>query len=244
MGVHYNSYYTSVSQIKGPSGFYNIDILGDGNRQFVYVNQDYDGGGWVCVIANRLNTGGMKNLTYSDAVNSANYRTGSTRANNAIGDPRSGSRDLADYNIWIGTKYWSALSGRVTTGKITVVQFVSGTNGTLLNGSHTKRYRWRFDNFNGTYAMSGAASISDETSTGSPGLYNYHAANGFNLTTYDNDQDAYGANCSDSYDNNPWWYGACWSGSYFGGYNGGYQDGPYWVSSGADYHQYGAIYIK
>jgi len=63
------------------------------------------------------------------------------------------------------------------------------------------------------------------------------------LTTYDNDQDAYGSgNCSTFYNNNPWWYGACWSGNYFAG--NGYQDAPYWDSSTTDYHQYGAIYIK
>ena len=238
MGVHYNANYTSVSQVKGPSGFYNIDILGNGTKQFVYVNQDYDGGGWICVLANRGATGGMNNLTYSNAVNSINYRSG-----NAVSDPRSGSRSLADHNIWVGTQYWSALSGRVTSGKVTVVQFVSGTNGTALNGSHIKRYRWRFDNFNGTYGMVGATAISDETSTGSPGFYTYHAAGGYNLTTFDNDQDVYGANCSSLYNNNPWWYGACWSGNYFAG-GGGYADYPYWDSSGGDYHQYGAVYIK
>ena len=237
MGVHYNGNYTSVSQIKGPSGFYNIDILGNNTKQFVYVNQDYDGGGWVCVLANRGATGGMNNLTYSNAVNSINYRSG-----NAVSDPRSGSRSLADHNIWVGTQYWAALSGRVTSGKVTLVQFVSGTNGTALNGSHTKRYRWRFDNFNGTYGMVGATAISDETSTGSPGFYNYHAANGYSLTTFDNDQDAEGANCSSYYNNNPWWYGSCWSGNYFAG--GGYGDYPYWSGSGGDYHQYGAVYIK
>ena len=238
MGVHYNANYTSVSQVKGPSGFYNIDILGNNTKQFVYVNQDYDGGGWVCVLANRGATGGMNNLTYSNAVNSINYRSG-----NAVSDPRSGSRSLADHNIWVGTQYWAALSGRVTSGKVTVVQFVSSTNGTALNGSHTKRYRWRFDNFNGTYGMVGATAISDETSTGSPGFYTYHAAGGYNLTTFDNDQDVYGANCSSLYNNNPWWYGACWSGNYFAG-GGGYADYPYWDSSGGDYHQYGAVYIK
>ena len=238
MGVHYNANYTSVSQVKGPSGFYNIDILGNNTKQFVYVNQDYDGGGWVCVLANRGATGGMNNLTYSNAVNSINYRSG-----NAVSDPRSGSRSLADHNIWVGTQYWSALSGRVTSGKVTVVQFVSSTNGTALNGSHTKRYRWRFDNFNGTYGMVGATAISDETSTGSPGFYTYHAAGGYNLTTFDNDQDAYGGNCSTYYGNAPWWFGACWSGNYFAG-GGGYADYPYWDSSGGDYHQYGAVYIK
>ena len=239
MSVYYNANYTSISQIKGPSGFYNLDILGDGNRQFVYVNQDYDGGGWICVIANRGATGGMNNLTYSNAVYGVNYRTGASAAANAVADPRSGSRSLADYNIWVGTKYWSALANRVTSGKITVVQFVSGTNGTALNGSHTKRYRWRFNSFNENYAMSGAEAVSDETGTGAPGLYSYHAANGFNLSTFDRDQDAYGSSCSSSYGNQPWWYGVCWSGSYFG-----YDNRPYWDSSGADNHQYGAVYIK
>ena len=242
MGVAYNANYTSVSQVKGPSGFYNIDILGNNTKQFVYVNQDYDGGGWICVLANRANTGGMKNLTYSNAVNSVNYRSGTSDATNAVSDPRSGSRSLVDNNIWVGTQYWSTLAGRVTSGKVTVVQFVSTTNGTALNGTHTKRYRWRFDSFNGTYGMNSPVAIIDETGTGAPGFYGYHAANGFNLTTFDNDQDAYGANCSSLYNNNPWWYGACWSGNYFAG--GGYQDAPYWDSSGGDYHQYGAVYIK
>lgn len=243
MGVAYNGNYTSVSQIKGPSGFYNIDILGNNTKQFVYVNQDYDGGGWVCVLANRLNTGGMKNLTYSNAVNSVNYRSGTSDATNAVSEPIYGSKSLADHNIWVGTKFWSALSNRVTSGKITVVQFVSTTNGTALNGSHTKRHRWRFSSFNGTYGMNSPEAVSDETATGAPGFYSYHVANGYNLSTFDNDQDAYGANCSSYYNNHPWWYGSCWSGNYFAG-GGGYQDAPYWDSSGGDYHQYGAVYIK
>jgi hypothetical protein len=125
-----------------------------------------------------------------------------------------------------------------------VVQFVA-TSAVALGstGSHTKRYRWRFDNFNSTYAIVGATAIADETSTGSPGFYSYHAANGFNLSTYDNDQDAYGGgNCSTFYNNNPFWYGGCWSGNYFAG--GGYADAPYWDGAGGDYHNYGAVYIK
>lgn len=242
MATNYGGYYTSPSQIKGPSGFYNIDILQNGQRQYVYVNQDYDGGGWVCVLANRASTGGMKNLTYSNAVNSVNYRVGTSDATNAVGDPRTGSKSLADYNIWIGTKFWFALSGRVTSNTVTVVQFVTTANGTALNGTHTKRYRWKFTSFNSTYGMGGVAAISDETGTGSPGFYAYHGLNGYSLTTYDNDQDVYSSNCSTLYNNNPFWYGACWSGNYFAG--GGYQDSPYWDSSGSDYHQYGAVYIK
>jgi hypothetical protein len=231
MSTHYGGkVYRNVAEITGPSGFYNVKTsLG---TVVVYVNQEYSGGGWVLVIANRSSTGGMGDLNYYDAVNRANYRVGDTpRPPRGIG--------LADFNCWVGTRYWQELTGRVTAGKVTVVQYVSGTNGTALDGSHTKRYRWRFNNFTSTYAFSGAEAVSDETSTGTPGLYSYHAANGFNLTTFDNDQDAYGENCSTFYGNNPWWYGACWSGNYFG-----FDNLPYWDSSGADNHQYGAIYIK
>jgi hypothetical protein len=124
-----------------------------------------------------------------------------------------------------------------------VVQFVSTAPVALgSTGSQTKRYRWRFDNFNSTYGITGATAISDETGTGAPGFYSTHAANGYNLSTYDNDQDTNGGSCSTYYNNNPWWYESCWSGNYFAG--GGYQDAPYWNSSGPDYHNYGAVYIK
>ena len=231
MSTHYGGpVYRSVSEITGPSGFYNVKT--SQGTVIVYVNQSYDGGGWVLVIANRWGTGGVGDLNYYDALNRANYRVSDTpRPPRGIG--------LADFNCWVGLKYWQELAGRATANKITVVQYVSGTNGVELQEGHTKRYRWRFDNFTTTYAFSGATSISDETGTGTPGLYSYHAANGFSLSTFDNDQDTYGPNCSTLYGNNPWWYGDCWSGNYFG-----FDNGPYWDSSGADTHQYGAIYIK
>jgi hypothetical protein len=231
MSTHYGGkIYRNVAEITGPSGFYNVKTsLG---TVVVYVNQEYSGGGWVLVIANRSSTGGMGDLNYYDAVNRANYRVGDTpRPPRGIG--------LADFNCWVGTRYWQELTGRVTAGKVTVVQYVSGTNGTALDGSHTKRYRWRFNNFTSTYAFSGIEALSDETGTGTPGLYSYHAANGFSLSTSDQDQDATGGSCSQSYGNQPWWYGACWDGSYFG-----YDNLPYWAGSSGDNHQYGAIYIK
>lgn len=232
MAMHFGGRYTSVSQITGPSGYYNIKVGND--NVVVYVDQDYDGGGWVCVIANRASSVGMRNLTYYDAINTCNYRTSSN-----TNEPLYNLSGLTNYNVWIGTKYWEALGKRNNSSYVTVAQFVSPTNGTPLSGSHTKRYRWKFDNFTPTFAFSGAAALSDETSTGSPGLYNNHAVGGYNLTTYDNDQDTYGPNCSTLYGNNPWWYEACWSGNYFG-----FDNGPYWTGSGPDNHQYGAIYIK
>jgi hypothetical protein len=233
--------YSSAFDITGPSGFYAINT--PVGPVVSYVDQDYDGGGWVQVLSNTAYTGGMNNLNYFDAVNTCNYRNPGT--NNGTNTPRGprGLTGVSGYNSWIGLKYWQYLAGRVTSGKVMVVQFVSTSPVALgSTGSQTKRYRWRFDNFNSTYGFVGATGISDETGTGAPGFLNYHAANGFGLTTYDNDQDPNGGNCSTYYNNNPFWYGSCWSGNYFAG--GGYQDAPYWDSSGPDYHNYGAVYIK
>ena len=64
-----------------------------------------------------------------------------------------------------------------------------------------------------------------------------------NLSTFDSDQDDNSGNCSTYYNNNPWFYGSCWSGNYFAG--GGHVDGPYWNgSSNGDHHAYGAVYKK
>ena len=161
MGVTYNTGpYTSISQIKGPSGWYWINT--SMGPVHTYINQEYDGGGWALVMANCGGTGGMNNLTYDNAVNNCNFRSSNTSV--TMGS-KLGS--LANYNVWIGTKFWKELAGRKTANKVTVVQFVAGTNGTALNGSHTKRYRWQFDGFNSTYGMTGVSAVSDETGTGS-----------------------------------------------------------------------------
>lgn len=239
MSAVYGPVYKSVSDIKGPSGWYLINTsLGVVNT---YVDQSYDGGGWVLVLANRAGQGAMSNLVYYDAVNTCNIRTN----NNAVLTPPAHLNGLSNYDVWIGTKFWSALSGRVYSNKVTVVQFVSGTNGTALSstGSHNKRYRWRFDNFNSTYGMTNATAISDETSTGAPGFYSYHALNGFSLSAYDNDQDQNGGSCATYYGNTPWWYGSCWSGHYFPN-GGGYANYANWDGAGSQLYQYGAVYIK
>jgi hypothetical protein len=241
MSVHYNPRYTSVSQITGPSGFYTIWL--DNEPVSVYVDQSYSGGGWVCVLANRINTGGMNNLSYYNAVNKCNYRTGGvSQGANTVVDVPTKFGSLSDYNMWIGAKFWPLLGYRNNTSAITVVQFVSTTTQSI-SGAHSKRYRWQFTGWNATnYGFTGVSAISDETGTGAPGMYNYHAANVFGLTTYDFDQDTNSGNCATYYNNNPFWYGSCWSGNWFAG--NGYADAPYWESSGSDYHNYGAVYIK
>ena len=242
----FSGHYTSVDQITGPSGFYYIHT--SEGPTCVYIDQEYDGGGWVMVLANRGGTAGMNNLSYSDGINESNYRTepstdDSTNTVHNI-NPSLINLGLDDVNCFIGLKYWFDLAQRETTNKVTMVQFVSETNGTSLSdtASQTKRYRWAFDGWGTGYSFQNSVVVSDETGTGAPGFYSYHSKGSRKLTTYDNDQDSNGGNCSTYYNNNPFWYGSCWSGNYFGG--GGYQDAAYWDSSTTDYHNYGAVYIK
>ena len=247
MGSTLGPRYTSIDQVKGPSGFY--DIHTSQGAVCVYIDQEYDGGGWAMVMANRGLTAGMNNLKYFDAVNKSNYRTepsGDDTTNTVHGVSLDLTKlGLSNVNTFIGLKFWFDLAQRETANKVTIVQFVSTSNGTALSAtsSHTKRYRWAFDGWGSDYSFSNSYSISDETSSGSsPGFYNYHSKGSRGLTTFDNDQDDNSGNCSTYYNNNPFWYGSCWSGNYFGG--GGYQDAAYWNSSTTDYHNYGAVYIK
>jgi hypothetical protein len=212
------------------NGWYWINAAGLGPDRF-YCDMNYSGGGWTMVIANTLNTGGMSNLTYADATTTAvNIRRGT-----------KGLSQINEFNMWVGLNRWAGLCSGATK---TIVQYVAGSSSTALGttGSHAKRSRWTFTGFGSAYNWLGVGGLSNELG-GTPGMYSYHTA--YNFTTYDVDQDAYSGNCSAFYSNNPWWYGACWSGSYFGGgTSGGYADGPFWDGSGTDYHTYGAVYIK
>jgi len=252
MGNHYGLYYTDISQLpaSAPTGWYTF--YNKTHRQYVpvYVDQDYDGGGWVCVLANRRYTAGMHNLTYDNAVNTPNYRTepsSDDATNTTVAAPDTYNKDLTDYNIFIGLKFWDMFGGRHASGKISIAQYVAGTNGIELSttGSHTFRSRWYFTNFDsGNYWKStGTGWTGNEVGSTSPGMYSYHFSNAFKLSTYDADHDLNAGNCSTYYNNNPFWYGSCWSGNQFAG--GGYVDSSYWTSSdGGNSRQYGAVYIK
>jgi len=245
MGIYRGPVYNSVSEITGPTGWYNVQTtLGP---TLVWVDQDYDGGGWVLALANRRYTSGMNNLTYDNAINTVNYRTDGTDDSTNTTLPVSRQllgKDLTDVNVFLGLKYWSELAGRESSNNTTVVQFVSATNGTALSAtsSHNHRHRWRAAGFNGNYGFTSAVSIANEVGGVSPGMLS-HAGSSNPLSTYDNDNDSNGGSCSSYYNNNPWWYSSCWGGNQFAG--GGYNDGPYWTSSTSEYsYQYGAIYIK
>jgi len=202
------------------NGIYWLNPGGLGAAQF-YINFTFDSErAWVMVIANRTGTGGMNNLTYADAT-AAQINSRGTYDNNL------------GFNLWVGLDYWPYLGNTINQYVATSIQD--------LSGSHTKRARWKFSGWTSTYAFHYPRDIVLDVGSPNPGWYEYHALNGYSLTTYDNDQDENGQNCSGLYANNPWWYGSCWDGNYFAG--GSYADRPYWDGSGGDNHAYGAAFL-
>ena len=220
-----------------PTGFYWI--LVDGVPHPFWVDMVYEGGGWILVLNNRINTTGMSGLNYQSAISRPINYKGNYAA-------QAGSRP-SDFNLWVGLDLWVKLANANFSTTNRVCEFVSSAYQPLgAMHQHTKRASWNWTGWGASYAWQGAGSSKIELGGSLPGLYTFHIAGGYNLTTYDNDQDTYGANCATSYNNAPWWYDACWSGSAWGGAGGGsgHADAWFWDSSTSDYHNYGALYIR
>jgi hypothetical protein len=212
----------------------------------LYIDQDYDGGGWILVFNNCRYTAGMNNLKWQDAMSSANYRWGGSNNTTNNNGRVHGHTTLDKFNCWIGMNYFVELTGRKTSGRIEIVQFMSDTNGTALSDTVNHRngmtyYATGVNLTTGGWQGGGGGSVY-AGADGNSGMYSY-VVGGYALTTYDRDQDTNSGNCATYYNNNPYWYTSCWSGNIFAG--GSYADGPYWVSSSLTYsRQYCGIYIK
>ena len=236
----YNNPATSGKAIKdayayATTGWYWLTV--DGSVNLYWIDMDYDGGGWVLVANNRLNTANIGTSAGTYAASTTGFITKDTYGLGT--NPK-------DFNLWVGINKWNTIAA--ASGQRKFVFFVSSNIGCKLGltSFHTKRARWTWTGWSGTYAWQGIGNYTTELGDGTPGLYNYHIANGYSFTAYDLDQDANsGGNCSPSYGNTPFWYGYCWSGNFWGGgSSGGYADGTFWTSSGGDYHNYGAYYVK
>jgi hypothetical protein len=247
-----------MSQVVGkPTGWYCFKI--EGENVPVFLDMEYTSVPMVLVMANNEYTGGMTRLRYVDAVNRANYRKNGSSGS----DLRNGTNEpgwhisgkskpgLDDVNVWIGLKFWKFFGGRVRSGKISVRQFVANIKGAPLGSNqstHEHRAGWYFDGFNtSTWAFENSVFESVYTGGTNPGLYSSHSK-GQPLTTFDNDNDTAGGNCATFYDDNPWWYTSCWSGSMWGSTTASstnnYHNRAYWTGSAQPGgHAYGAVYI-
>ena len=222
-----------ITDLGLPNGWYWVDLSGP---KLVYVNTKFSGGGWYLITQNRTGNGGIGTINYVDAIDSKQfYKTQYGLETTLVKE-----RDLGTFNLWTGMKLWEEMTGgKGTGGQVAQVVYTSPTD---LDGLNTKRATWSYSSFSERYAFQGATGVSSNSNN--PGLYGYHAANGYNLTTHDRDQDASGGNCANNYGGHPMWFGACWSGNVWGSTAGGYADAYFWDGSGSDYFNYGAVYVR
>jgi hypothetical protein len=236
----YNNPATSGKAIKdtyayATTGWYWLRV--DNSINLYWIDMDYDGGGWVLVANNRLNTGNIGTTVGTYAASTTGFIT---KDNYGLGtNPK-------DFNLWVGLSKWNSIAA--ASGQRKFVYFVSSNIGCKLGltAFHTKRAKWTWTGWNGTYVWQGVGNYSLELGSGNPGLYAYHISSGLNFTAYDLDQDTHPGNCATFYGNTPFWYGNCWDGNFWGGGSGGsgYADGPFWAGASTDYHNYGAYYVK
>lgn len=204
-------------------GIYTIDP--DGEGEIVpfdcYCDMTTDGGGWTLVLLSNSSVAGCPRPYWTDVVNSVNL-------NGAL------SEDITSFDLFLGVKNWNYLG---TTARLDM-----GDSPSSL--SHRAYYTFSLNEGN-NYALvmsEEVITIHAAETTASPGIYTYH--NGRPLTTRDADHDGSSGNCSTFYYESAWWYGNCWSGSFWGGGLESFQDAPYWTGNGTEYFSYGSIWLK
>lgn len=141
----------------------------------VWIDSDYDGGGWVLVASHPRDIS-LPSLTYAQAAQATSSFHSA---------PPSDDDDPKTYAYWMGLEAWTEITAENNAGN-NVVSYVSSTQVALgATSDHTKRARWKWDGWNIGYSWNNPNSILLELGYANPGLYSYHAVGGYQFSTID-----------------------------------------------------------
>lgn len=179
------------------SGVYWIDPDGDGDTSDAWqawCDMNRDDGGWTLVLQNNGHIGSGGDLSWVQATQEVIVRAGVMGPN------------LADFDLHVGLVEWGQIG--------TEARLEMGTEPELP--VHQALYELTLDETDFyRLDMNAERIILGGTS---PGLFRAHR--GMKFSTFDLDNDTYSTNCASRF-GHPWWYQACFNGSFWLGGNYG-----------------------
>lgn len=225
-------------KVKNPTattGWYWINVRGV-PKQF-WVDMDYDGGGWVLAAVHYTDIGFPASLSKIDYIGNSTDYYGSSEWVTGYCSPTD------KHAAWLGLTAWDAITAQNAAYYGGVREFVTYIGPAVSLGAttqHSYRSRWKWTGFNSSYTWQGTRDLVNEVGGTTPGLWSYHIANNYSMSTGD-----YGNSCPSNYLSAPFWYGGCWDGSFWGGNgSGSHTNAAHWTGSGSNYSTYGAYYIR